>query len=182
MLQTRDETETIIYQSLARLFDYPGEADGAVAEQVDAISWASAYPEAALLVRQFGDAINRLAVAEREELYTRTFDIAPICIPYVTAYIYGEESFERGDLMAKLRLIYAEYGFDCGGELPDHIAVLLRFAALISHEERLELIEFCLESPITLMVERLEGSENPYSLALKAVEAVLKETMRASHD
>jgi nitrate reductase delta subunit len=112
---------------------------------------------------------------EREELYTATFDLCPACVPYVSIHLFGEENYRRGRFMAALLERYAQEGFATGGELPDHLAVLLRFAAQTHAAEQRELTQFCLLGPLRRMQESL-AEEHPYRALLELVEEVLKET------
>lgn len=165
-------TKSKTWTSLAELLNYPQEdyAD-AVVRCRDRL--LNSNPEAAACISEFMADTAKNTTEELQELYTRTFDVAPICIPYVTAYIYGEESFERGDLMSKLGEIYSRYDFQAGAELPDHIAVVLSFADLLNEEEKAELVEYCLTNPINQMLERLQMADNIFTPVLAAVKLVL---------
>ncbi len=68
---------------------------------------------------------------EMEELYSSTFDLDPACAPYVGHHLCGD-SPRRGVFMARLADVYREDGFQDGrpgGELPDHLAVVVRYLA-----------------------------------------------------
>jgi nitrate reductase delta subunit len=86
---------------------------------------AVAEPAASGFVRQ----MRALSSEEREELFSATFDINPSCVPYAGIHLFGEENFKRGEFMAALFARYEETGFVPNGDLPDHLANLLRFAA-----------------------------------------------------
>lgn len=149
--------------ALAGLLEYPGaDFDARIARA------AAAAPLA-----RFTAAISALTTDEREERYTATFDVTPACVPYVSIHLFGEENFKRGEFMAGLHARYAQAGFDCNGELPDHVAVLLRFAAEADEAERRELTEFCLLGPLNKMIDVL-AAENPYRPLLEAVREVLQ--------
>ena len=149
--------------AIVRLLEYPG-ADSA--ERL-----ARAGNSAALA--RFAAGVSTMTSDEREELYTATFDVTPACVAYVSIHLFGEENFKRGEFMASLNARYAQAGFDCQGELPDHLAVLLRFAAETNEAERRELSEFCLLGPLGKMIAAL-GEENPYRALLEAVREVLQ--------
>lgn len=111
---------------------------------------------------------------EQQELYTATFDVTPVCVPYVSIHLFGEENFKRGEFMAALHARYAQAGFNMRGELADHITVLLRFAAQVDEEERRELAQFCLLGPVRKMIASLTA-DNPYRAVLEAVVAEFPE-------
>lgn len=131
------------------------------------------YPGAGKLLDQFCDQIEKMPLTELEEVFTRTFDMAPICNPYISAHLYGDENYERGNLMAGLIDRYSETGFDYGKEMPDHLAVILRFMPFATAEESDELVEFCLVKPVGEMADNLRDSDNPYGTLLLSLLEVL---------
>ncbi|WCJ60117.1 nitrate reductase molybdenum cofactor assembly chaperone [Fontisphaera persica] len=173
-LENEAANSTAGWQCLGRLLEYPG-ADFA-ARLTEA---ARMMPGWSVAVRQawerFSSAVGRMSPDEREELYTATFDLCPACVPYVGIHLFGEENYRRGRFMAALLERYAEEGFATGGELPDHLAVLLRFAAQTEDAEQRELTQFCLLGPLRRMQESL-AEEHPYRALLEMVEEALKET------
>ena len=110
-----------------------------------------------------------------DEIYTRSFDLAPLCIPYISSYIYGNENFERGALMSNLADRYSEADYNTNGELPDHLAVILGFAEHFSRDELAELIEFCLSDAVGKMTEALKDADNPYFHLLQSIKEIIKQ-------
>ncbi len=169
--------------TLAALLEYPGSdfearlaRNGVSAEcrTLNGKKMAAIPRDAATnALHRFIAAISALSPDEREELYTATFDVTPACVLYVSIHLFGEENFKRGEFMAGIRGRYAEAGFDPLGELPDHLAVLLRFAAQTDAAERRELVEFCLLGPVTKMIAALSEA-NPYRALLEAVRDALQ--------
>lgn len=174
-----DVTSTCAY--LATLLEYPSS------DYLDKVRdcrerLASPYPEASALLDEFLVAASKYTLAELEEIYTRTFDMAPVCLPYVASYIFGDENFHRGKLMAGLVDAYARLGFDTGGELPDHLALLLRFAQRLNKAEFADLVEYCLKKPVGEMVEKLQEADNLYAPAMRAIHVVLVRVPKESGD
>lgn len=163
----------IALAQLGQMFGYPQAGHDEQLERL-ACSIESAFPESRNSIRRFTEAMAEKSLGEQEELFTRTFDLAAICSLYVTGYIFGDENFDRGTLMATLGEKYRELGFDTNGELPDHLPILLVFSSWIDEEALDELIRFCLIQPVTEMVDRLNDSENPYFFLLSSVLVVLK--------
>jgi nitrate reductase assembly molybdenum cofactor insertion protein NarJ len=124
----------------------------------------------------FRNAIHPLTHDEREELYTATFDVTPRCVPYTSIHLFGEENFKRGEFMAALHSQYEQVGFDTFGELPDHLAVLLRYASTLGEPARRELVEFCMLRPLEKITQSLP-EDHPYLHILNAVD----ETLRAHY-
>lgn len=149
---------------LAPLLEYPGpDLDNAL---------AAAEASAPDFVAQ----MLELSVEDREELFSNTFDINPACVPYAGIHLFGEENFKRGELMAGLFARYEETEFVPNGDLPDHIANLLRFAVEADPAERRELAEFCLLGPLQKMSASLDEA-NPYHALLKSVRAALESAL-----
>ena len=97
-----------------------------------------------------------------EEAFVRTFELQPSCSPYAGPHLFGDEGFQRGRMLSSLRAGFERAQFDSKTELPDHVAVLLRFAARIEGPEREELLDWCLATPLVAMEKRLQDSTNPY--------------------
>ncbi len=149
--------------ALADLLDYPG-AD---------FSMRLTRAAALAPLAHFIAGISALSPDQREELYTATFEVTPACVAYVSIHLFGEENFQRGEFMAGLNARYAQARFHCQGELPDHLAVLLRYAAQTDEAERRDLVEFCLLGPTGKMMTAL-AEENPYRALLETVREILQ--------
>lgn len=156
---------------LAPIFEYPysGYRD-------HASRWLDAHKDrfakASESVARFCESINPLSNDQLEEVFTRTFDMAPICSPYISGHLYGADNFERGNLLTALSERYNEANFATNGELPDHIALLLRFSPEMDETEFSELVEYCLSKPLEDMEINL--TDNPYQHAVHAVREVLR--------
>jgi nitrate reductase molybdenum cofactor assembly chaperone NarJ/NarW len=153
--------------AMSRLLEYPCSD---CADVID--GWITRYGKdhlaAAGHLKRFVDETGARSLTEMEETYTRTFDMAPVCSPYISGHIYGDENFERGTLLSALSERYAQAGFDLHGELPDHIMLLLKFCPELDSEELTELTHYCLKKPLADMVDQLESCENVYRHVLKA--------------
>ncbi len=168
-----------LYVELARLLDYPSP------DLLDRIETCrrtvrAHHEETADLLDQFSDALPALDGAPSdlrglEELHLRTFDVQPQCILYLSVHLFGEESFQRAKLMVGLSESYERAGFDLGGELPDHLAVVLRSSSSLTREEWVDLAVYCLRTPIDTMVEGLVENRNPYRHLLMAIRSLLNE-------
>lgn len=162
-----------LLDGLGRLLDYPTEEWWPVLHDVEAYAAADGTDDAVRApLRAFREAVEPLSATDREELHTRTFDIAATCPPYVGVVLFGENGFKRGGFLGELSGRMAELEFDPGPELPDHLSVLLRFAAILPDDERTELTKYCLLAPVRALARRLDVG-NPYGLVLGAIEAAL---------
>ncbi|MEU6538524.1 nitrate reductase molybdenum cofactor assembly chaperone [Streptomyces sp. NPDC047000] len=93
------------------------------------------------------------APADLAAAYVTTFDHRKRCCPYLTYYAYGDTR-KRGLGLVRLKQTYAAAGWRLADdELPDHLAVVLEFAAadpgtgsrlLTEHRAGLELLRLAL--------------------------------------
>ena len=119
---------------------------------------------------RFVDAVSRLPLGEWEELHTATLDLSPAFVPYVGHVVWGE-NYRRGEFMADLNAAMAASGIDLHGELPDHIAAVLRYLAATT-EPLTDLMEV-LPGAVTEMERTLRRAQpdNPYCHLLAATVA-----------
>jgi nitrate reductase molybdenum cofactor assembly chaperone NarJ/NarW len=122
-----EESTGHLYERFAELLEYPTPALSqqarACAERLRKLNSQAATP-----LDGFCHSIQELPTSQMEELYTCTFDVQPVCYPYIGYHLYGE-SYKRGAFMAQLNEDYHKHGFSAGNELPDHVAIVLRFLA-----------------------------------------------------
>lgn len=158
---------------LARLLDYPTAGLAGVARECLDMLLPIGSPAAAPLER-FSRAVDESSPATMEEVYTRTFDLQPVCSPYVGYHLFGE-SYKRGLFMARLNEGYRERGYSAGGELPDHAAVVLRFLAAAGEDEFSRALRVeGLVPALAKMAQALgDRSENPYSEVIAALRLLL---------
>lgn len=157
-----------IFQDFAALLEYPRCGYTDLVTRLRRAT-ADACPQASDHLGQFVEAISNLDGPGLEELFTRTFDFAPLCNAYISAHIFGDESFKRAQLMTGLAEAYRRAGFDTGSELPDHLAVVLRFAPQWTQNEWDDLVAYCLCPAVSKMLEALARSSNPFQFALHAL-------------
>jgi nitrate reductase delta subunit len=157
---------------LGQLLDYPsGDYVGKVKSLISSVS--DNFPKTKAALEKFQQFVEESSLAHLEETYTRTFDLAALCSLYVTGYLFGDENFDRGSLMAVLAGKYEEYGFEKGGELPDFLPLMLKFTAYLSIEELDELVQFCLKEPVAQMLKQLHDSKSSYASLFQGIELVL---------
>lgn len=155
----------------ARLFELPDAELAGIARRA-ASDARPVNAEAADLLLEFALDADRLGVDGLEEAFVRTFELQPSCSPYAGPHVFGEEGFQRGRMLAGLRAGFERAGFEAGSELPDHVAVLLRFAARLEGGERAELVDWCLARPLVAMERKLEDGANPYRRVCSAARAL----------
>jgi nitrate reductase delta subunit len=160
----------LAWQAQSLLLSYPDEQFAqrlALAARV-----AAALPDSvARPLLRFSAHAEQTAPADLAAAYVATFDHRKRCCPYLTYYAYGDTR-KRGIGLLRLKQTYAAAGWSLGDdELPDHLAVVLEFAAtdpatgtrlLTEHRAGLELLRLALND---------DGS--PWAHVLDSVSATL---------
>lgn len=161
-----------VLQAFAALLEYPRGGEAEVADRCVA-ALSNSRPGAASLLREVGAFHAETPRGRLEEIFTATFDLQAACAPYVGHHLFGE-GYKRRVFLAKLNALYAAFGFSAGSELPDHVAVVLRFLAAAGADEEAGVVrEDGLRPALTKMIGAFGDSGNPYGKLLRALEITL---------
>jgi nitrate reductase assembly molybdenum cofactor insertion protein NarJ len=154
-----------VMAQLAPLLRYPHEP----LHTLPAFETGAVPHDAEDALRDFLREISLLSLGQQQSLYTDTFDLAPVCSPYLGVHLFDEESRDRARLMVGLRMNGVE-----GPELPDHVAEVLGFASRFNEEDWGDLVELVLLPALTRMEEILRPSANPYRHLIAAAAALCR--------
>jgi nitrate reductase molybdenum cofactor assembly chaperone NarJ/NarW len=159
------------WQAASLLLGYPDEQ---LAGRLPLLrSAAAALPEpAGVPLARFLAHLARTPLRAQQESYVDTFDSRRRCCPYLTYYAYGDTR-KRGMALLRIKQAYRAAGLELGpDELPDHVAVVLEFAATGDPRRGRELL---LEHRAGLEVLRLALADagSPYADVVRAVCATL---------
>lgn len=157
----------MVWRLAALLLDYPGEQTLALLDRVtDA---ANQLPEE--VRAHFAEILAHLrdtpAIAAAQ-VYVETFDLRRRASLHLTFYAYGDTR-KRGMALLRFKHAYRQAGVELGDEeLPDHLPVLLEFAATVDPVGGERLLG---EHVPVLELLRLSLSDNnsPYAGVLAAV-------------
>jgi nitrate reductase delta subunit len=160
-----------VYDLLATLVSYPGEDYG---EQVCRCRELIApdMPEAACNLERFAAELSPLSTTENEELFTRTFDLNPVCALELGWHLFGE-NYERGEFLVVMRGQLRRFGLPETTELPDHLAQVLRVLGRLPAAEADRLLSARVLPALEKMLAGLSRSESPFLHLLEAVRDVL---------
>ena len=172
---TKDSTSTL-YDLFADLLQYPTLATSLKAGHCYERLQQS-QPDVAPLLESFYHETEQRRLEQMQELYTTTFDMQPVCYPYLGYQLFGE-SYKRGAFMAQLNEAYHVVGYSAEQELPDHIAVVLHFVGLNSANRQGDFCQSLLNEGMIPALEKMvkmfgERSENPYFGLLTALQSFL---------
>jgi nitrate reductase molybdenum cofactor assembly chaperone NarJ/NarW len=147
------EQLTIVWQSASLLLDYPDEATLA---RAGLLRDASHLLPAALgdSIRAFLDQLGSTPLPELQTAYVETFDTRRRCNLFLTYFADGDTR-KRGMALLRFKQTYLRAGFELDdAELPDHLCVVLEFAAtvdqalgrdlMLDHRAGLELLRLSL--------------------------------------
>ncbi|MFI5797921.1 nitrate reductase molybdenum cofactor assembly chaperone [Streptomyces sp. NPDC051677] len=171
---TPEETagRALTLRLVSLLLQYPdSELTSGRAELTTVVEALPATPAAEHLAR-FTDWFGAQAPEALERHYVETFDLRRSSSLYLTYYLHGDTR-RRGMALLTLNQRYKAAGWDTdGGELPDHLPVVLEFAALAGpgggeaplrqHRRGLELIH-----------QALTDADSPYRHVLAALLTLL---------
>ena len=155
------------------LLAYP---DGALLERLDGIAAAVAeLPEPVRVpLEQFLSHLDGTPILDAQRHFVEVFDMKRRACPYLTYWTHGDTR-NRGVAILRFKQEYEASGFHLGTEeLPDHLAVVLEFAAVgdrITGEALLA--EHA--APIALLREALHDLGSVYAHILDAVAVTMPE-------
>ncbi|WP_244929646.1 nitrate reductase molybdenum cofactor assembly chaperone [Nocardioides sp. W7] len=167
---------TIAWQSVSLLLDYPGPE---MLARLDVIRAASHRLPVAIgdSIRGFADHLERASLPELQAEYVETFDNRRRCNLFLTYFAHGDTR-KRGMALLRFKQTYLESGFELdpepsrGGELPDHLCVVLEFAATIDQERGRGLM-LDHRAGLELLRVSLADMSSPWAALLDAVTATL---------
>ncbi len=144
---------TIAWQSVSLLLDYPDEGQ---LDRVDLLREASQDlpPGIGDSVRAFLDHLESTPLPELQADYVETFDTRRRCNLFLTYFAHGDTR-KRGMALLRFKQTYLRAGYELDdAELPDHLCVVLEFAAtvdqglgrdlILDHRAGLELLRLSL--------------------------------------
>jgi nitrate reductase delta subunit len=165
-----NRTDVLAWQAQSLLLDYP---DGRLAGQQDLLAQIGQT-----LPGQVGEPLRRflghLAATSPGQLardYVATFDNRKRCCLYLTYYAHGDTR-KRGMALLGVKQTYAGQGWRLADEeLPDHLSVMLEFAAACPAAGRALLIEH--RAGLELLRLALHEATSPWADVLDSVSATL---------
>lgn len=162
---------TIVWQSISLLLDYPDEG---LLQRVDLIRSAShALPSApGDSIRDFLRHLVATPLPELQADYVETFDTRRRCNLFLTYFAHGDTR-KRGMALLRFKQTYLRAGFELDdAELPDHLCVVLEFAATVDRELGRDLM-LDHRAGLELLRLSLRDMGSPWASLIDAVTATL---------
>jgi nitrate reductase delta subunit len=164
---------TIAWQSVSLLLDYPDEH---LLTRVDLLRSASYSLPSAIgdSIRAFLTHLESTPLPDLQADYVETFDTRRRCNLFLTDFAHGDTR-KRGMALLRFKQTYLSAGFELdAAELPDHLCVVLEFAAtgdrdlgrdlVLDHRAGLELLRLSLRdmgSPWAGLVDAVTSTLPP---------------------
>lgn len=168
-----DSTESIpeILMAFGALLTYPAED---CAERAEAcLRVLERGPaEAREHLSTFSAFAHSTRLDEMEELYTRTFDLNPVCSLEVGWHLYGE-AYQRGAFLAEVRTLMRLNGVAENGELPDHLTNVLPLMARMPEPVAGDFARTRVTPAVAKMLHGFADGNNPYRDVLQGLYLVL---------
>ena len=168
-------THQTLCRHFAALLDYPDAATQRSAEAC-LLLLRDARPEAVAPLERFVGFLTAEPPSRIEETFTATFDLQPLCHPYVGYQLCGETQ-KRALFLMQLQQLYRRHDFTAIGELPDHLATILRFLASIDARNcRDEILHDGLLPALEKILVSLDDKNHPYAALLCALHLFLTDS------
>jgi nitrate reductase delta subunit len=163
----------VVWRIAALLLDYPAQQTLDMLEQLHGVAVCLAGPAAPALV-SFLEQIRGRPALDLATHYVETFDLRRRNCLHLSYYAYGDTR-KRGMALLRFKHAYRAAGATPQEhELPDHLAVVLEFAATVDPVGgRRLLLEY--RPVMELLRASLREAGSPYVLVLDAVCATLPE-------
>ncbi|MCM4084664.1 nitrate reductase molybdenum cofactor assembly chaperone [Paractinoplanes hotanensis] len=162
---------TIVWQSVSLLLDYP---DSEMLARLDVIRGASQHLPVAIgdSIRGFADHLERTPLPQLQAEYVETFDNRRRCNLFLTYFAHGDTR-KRGLALLRFKQTYLSAGYELADtELPDHLCVVLEFAATVDQQLGRGLI-LDHRAGLELLRVSLADLSSPWAALIDAVSATL---------
>ncbi len=162
------ESRPHTYSVLANFFSYP-DATFSRKVRADLETLRERSPDIVPLLLPLVEKAEKVSLTEMEELFTRTFDVKPLCCLDIGYVLFGED-YKRGSFMAELKREHEEAGNPIGCELPDHLPYVLNLLPRMSDPSLASELATCIVIPaLKKMLQSFESENNSYRKVLQAV-------------
>ena len=163
-----------LFHSLAALARYPGE------DYFSHLQAAlAAAPESQPLL-DFAALVAPESLTGLQALYTKTFDLNPVCAPELGWHLFGE-TYERGAFLVRMRQELRDHNIAEGSELPDHVACALELVSNMPPEPAEYFVLACFAPALHKMLRAIP-EENAFRPLLLAIRESLEEAFPAARE
>lgn len=131
-------------------------------------------------VKKYWDLMHEYSLEEIQEMYINTFDFQKDCTLFMT-YVKYEDSKERGQMLARLKVLYEMFGLVMpDNELSDFLPLMCEFIYAAEWrgdpraQQSFSMLLAVLEDGSYHLMKALEKYESPYFHLIKGMREVFK--------
>jgi nitrate reductase molybdenum cofactor assembly chaperone NarJ/NarW len=174
------EQLTAVWQSVSLLLDYPDEV--LLASLPLALQATHHMPgSVAELIRQFVAHLESTPLEDVQAAYVDTFDNRRRCNLFLTYFAHGDTR-KRGMALLRFKQTYLASGVVLDdSELPDHLCVVLEYAATVDQERGRQLL-LDHRAGLELLKLSLRETDSPWAPLVEAVTATLPALRGDDHE
>ena len=160
-------TSPRLWERLGSLFNYPRDAGYGDRLRECRLELEALLPAAAAELEAVENALAPKEPWEIEELYTRAFDMNPVCALEIGWHLYGEQ-YERGRFLVRARELLAHLSIAEDGELPDHLSLMLIAMGRLDVKDKAPFAARFLVPALREMRSAIAGGSSPFAGLISA--------------
>ena len=137
---------------------------------------------------KYREIMHQFTLSEIKAIYTDTFDFNKKSPLYMT-YNKFDTQKERGQMLAKLKVLYEMFGLKMvDNELSDYLPLMLQFLHVATWqndpraEGNIELVIMIIEDGTYEMANQLAQDNNPYAYVIRALRNTLKACLKIPNE
>lgn len=159
----------VVHQLASWCLSYPDEQLINKIPQLRAVVAEMRPGEIPTRLSRFLDHLDSATLETHQNSYVDTFDLSKNHALHLSYWTDGDTR-RRGEVLAAFKQAYRDTGFvvSTGGELPDHLTIVLEYAALADPVKGVELLQ-TYRASIELLRIALEESGSPYADVINAI-------------
>ncbi|MFQ5498845.1 MAG: nitrate reductase molybdenum cofactor assembly chaperone [Candidatus Zixiibacteriota bacterium] len=166
------QSSCALYDSLSNLLVYPTDASTTEVAECERLLKECGSP-ARSYIATFAKHVQGSTVENLEELYTRTFEINPVCTMEIGWHLFGER-YERGAFLVKMRQAMRQFQLAESAELPDHLIHVLQVLGRMAPDEATTFVSEAVMPAIDKMMDGFKDKDNVYRAVLQGIVCELK--------
>jgi nitrate reductase assembly molybdenum cofactor insertion protein NarJ len=141
------------YNRISNLFVFPQKEDYKDNVQNIQLYLNEVLLDVGKILQPFTDVISIVSKQELEDLYLRSFEVQSITTLDIGYVVFGDD-YKRGELLVNLNKEHQNYDIDCGVELADNLANVLKLLNLIEDSKLLnDLVNMIVAPALNKMIQ-----------------------------
>ncbi len=156
-----------IYDLFATILLYPDDKFDAKLTYCEKIL-ADADPELGKRFTQWSQEFRQLSQQEREEVYSRTFDLSPKCTLELGWHLFGE-TYDRGTFLVWMRQQIRKYALTETTDLPDHAHHVFSVLGRMEADAADNFSQACVLSAMITIRKGMKTMNTPYEALIEMI-------------